>query len=54
MDPSMAGADGNVRVQSRALAEDGETQSDNTVEKLYNVRGIMNNSCEIINFKVKQ
>ena len=54
MDPSMAGPDGNVRVQSRALAADGEVQSDNTVETSYNIRGIMNNSCEFINFKVKQ
>ena len=45
--------DGNVNLQVRAIASDGEVQNSN-IEDLYNIRGILNNANHEINFKLPQ
>ena len=48
---SMCDSEGKVRVKCRAVGSDGEVQHAQ-VEEMYNVRGLMNNSCDELNFKV--
>ena len=42
---SMCDAEGRVQVKCRAVANDGEIQQGHP-EEMYNVRGLMNNSCD--------
>ena len=53
MDPSKATADGSVKVKVRAIGSNGEVQ-ENRIEDLYNVRGILNNSNDMLHFRIKQ
>ena len=43
--------DGKVRVRCRAIDNDGEVQKGHATE-MYNIRGLMNNACDELNFKV--
>ncbi len=52
MPKEMAGLDGTVNVEVRAIGSDGEVQ-DARIEDMYNVRGIMNNAFDKLSFKVK-
>ena len=53
MSPDKAAADGSVQVKVRAIASDGEVQ-DSKIEDMYNVRGLLNNSCDVLHFKMRQ
>jgi len=46
-------ADGTVSVEVRAIGSDGEVQ-DSKIEDMYNVRGIMNNALDTLNFSVRK
>ena len=48
---SMCDAEGKVEMRCRAIGSDGEIQSGEP-EEMYNVRGLMNNSCDKLSFKV--
>jgi len=47
------GTDGKVSVEVRCIGNDGEVQ-DSKIEDMYNVRGIMNNAFDAVNFTVNR
>lgn len=51
MPVSMINEEGKVSVRCRAIANDGEIQEGH-VQEMFNVRGLMNNSCDELNFQV--
>lgn len=50
---SYVSAAGKVSVEVRAIGSDGEVQ-ESSIEDMYNVRGIMNNANDILNFTVNK